>query len=96
MDGRNPFRTTLKPWLKPDRLLVFARESSFQGFLGGAGFRPSTVALLFSLVLRCGPLPVWAQTFFQAAELTFPEAANSGRPSKRYAPSRLTFSESIE
>ena len=24
-------------------MLVFAEESSFQGFLGGAGFRPSTV-----------------------------------------------------
>ena len=43
MDGRNPFRTTLKPRLKPERLLAFTGESSFQGFLGGAGFRPSRV-----------------------------------------------------
>ena len=28
--------TTLKPWLKPQRLLFFTGESSFQGFLGGA------------------------------------------------------------
>ena len=27
-------------------LLVFTGDSSFQGFLGGAGFRPSTVGLL--------------------------------------------------
>ena len=41
VDGRNPFRTTLKPWL------VFTRASSFQSFLDGAGFRPSTVLFLF-------------------------------------------------
>ena len=35
-------RTTLKPWLKP-LSLVFTGESFFSGFLGGAGFRPSTV-----------------------------------------------------
>ena len=34
-----------KPWLKPQRLLVFTGESFFQGVLGGAGFRPSTVWL---------------------------------------------------
>ena len=28
--------------------LVFTGESSFQGFLGGAGFRPSTVGLAFT------------------------------------------------
>ena len=33
VDGRNPFRATLKPGL-----LVCTEESSFQGFLGGAGF----------------------------------------------------------
>ena len=27
VDGRNPFRAALKPWLKPQRLLVFAGES---------------------------------------------------------------------
>ena len=43
MEKRNPIPTTLKPWLKPKRLLVFAGESPFQGFLGGAGFCPSTV-----------------------------------------------------
>ena len=40
---RNSFRTPLKPWLKPSRLLVFTEESSFQGVVGGAGFRPSAV-----------------------------------------------------
>ena len=34
VDGQSPFRTTLKPWLQPC-LLVFARKSSFHGFLGG-------------------------------------------------------------
>ena len=34
--------TTLKPW-ENHCLLVFTREASFQGVLGGAGFRPSTV-----------------------------------------------------
>ena len=47
VDGRNPFRTTLKPWLKPARLLAFIGESPIQGFLGGAnGFCSSTVGLL--------------------------------------------------
>ena len=32
-------------------VLVFTRESSFQGFLGGAGFRPSTVSPMGSLEL---------------------------------------------
>ena len=42
VDGRNPFRTGLRK--KGNRCsLVFTGESSFQGFLGGAGFCPSTV-----------------------------------------------------
>ena len=38
--GRNPapLGNHGKPWF-----VVFTRESSLQGFLGGAGFRPSTV-----------------------------------------------------
>ena len=44
VDGRNPIRirTTWKPWLKP-LCIDIDRGSSFLGFLGGAGFRPSTV-----------------------------------------------------
>ena len=41
-DGRNPFRTTLET-MRNHCALVCTGESSFQGFLGGAGFRPSTV-----------------------------------------------------
>ena len=51
VDGQNPFRTSLKPWLKPQRSLVFAGEASFKGFLGGAGFRASTVWVSFWLTL---------------------------------------------
>ena len=46
---KNPFRTTLNPWAK--YLLVFTGESSFQGFLGGAGFRPPTVVNLYVSVV---------------------------------------------
>ena len=40
MDGRNPFRTTFKPL---ETRTFVGIESSSQGFLGGAGFCPSTV-----------------------------------------------------
>ena len=34
MEKQNPFRTTLKPWLKPKHLLVFTGESNHSvGFL---------------------------------------------------------------
>ena len=39
--------TTLKPWDTVACWYLFG-ESSFQGFLGGAGFRPSTVSYLWS------------------------------------------------
>ena len=45
VDGRNPFRTSLKP-METIVCWYLRRESSFQGFLGGAGFRPSTVSWL--------------------------------------------------
>ena len=40
VDGRNPFRTTLKPWLKS--LFVAICSGIIQGFLDDAGYRPST------------------------------------------------------
>ena len=43
VDGRNPFQTTLKQTMGNGWLLVFSGEPSFQGILGGAGFRPSTL-----------------------------------------------------
>ena len=43
-DGGNPFRTT-QATMRRHWLLVFTGES-FQGFLGGAGFRPSTIVLV--------------------------------------------------
>ena len=52
VNGRNPFRTTLKT-MGSHCLLVFTGESSFQGFLGGAGFRPSTVFLVETLGSHC-------------------------------------------
>ena len=42
MDGRNHFRTALKPRLKP-RFVGNVRGIIIPGFLGGAGFRASTV-----------------------------------------------------
>ena len=30
VDGRNPFRTTWKPWLKPLFIDIYVGESSFQ------------------------------------------------------------------
>ena len=42
VDGRNPFRTTFET-MGNHCLLVLTEESAFRGFLGGAGFRPSTV-----------------------------------------------------
>ena len=42
MVAKSPSRTTFFS-MGNHCLLVFAGESSFQGFLGGAGFRPSTV-----------------------------------------------------
>ena len=41
VDGRNPFRTMLKP-LETIRLLVLTGESSFYDFLGGAKWISST------------------------------------------------------
>ena len=63
MGPPNPFRTTVqKPWLKP-LSVAFTRESSFQGFLGGATFRPSTLCIYiyiymldFHLDVRCSKL----------------------------------------
>ena len=37
--------------MKNQCLLAFTGESSFPGFLGGAGFRPSAVGVRFSVVL---------------------------------------------
>ena len=50
VDGRTPCRTTWKPW---DVIVYWylKGDSSFQGFLGGAGFRPSTVANPLTLFL---------------------------------------------
>ena len=42
-DGRNPFRTALKPWLKPLFVGICRGIIIPLDFLGGAGFRPSAV-----------------------------------------------------
>ena len=39
VDGRNPFRTTWKPW---ETMVGMYRESSFQGLEGGAGVPSSS------------------------------------------------------
>ena len=46
--------------------LAFTRKLSFQGFLGGAGFRPPTVWVRKRRVLRARPLNV-----FEAAPIDF-------------------------
>ena len=43
VDGRNPLRTTLGNYGKPLFVGIYRGIESFQGFLRGAGFRPSTV-----------------------------------------------------
>ena len=50
MDGRNPFRTTLKPW-EPSFVGMYRRIIIPLGFLGGARFRPSTVSPIIFIVL---------------------------------------------
>ena len=53
VDGRNP--APLGNHGKP-LLVGIYRESSFRGFLGGAGFRPSTVALsMLGVIASPGP-----------------------------------------
>ena len=42
-------------------LLVFTGESSFQGFLGGAGFRPSTVCDRIDRNLESWAFTEWKQ-----------------------------------
>ena len=49
----NPFRTTLKPWDTTVRWHI-PGESPFQGFLNGAGFRPSRVLWLLSCCISGG------------------------------------------
>ena len=43
---QNPFHTTLKPW-EPVFVGISRRKTTFQSFLGGAGFCPSTVWFTF-------------------------------------------------
>ena len=43
MVAKSRSRTTLKPWLNPFFVAIYRGIKSFQGFLNGAGFRPSTV-----------------------------------------------------
>ena len=55
-------------------LLVFTGQSSFRGFLGGAGFRPSTVASLFSpnFFKAVGPIPGFVADFCFLAKWNTP------------------------
>ena len=50
MEGQNP---APRETMGNRCLLVFAGESSFQGFLGGAGFFPSTVWAMMLVGARC-------------------------------------------
>ena len=58
MDGRNPFRTTLKPWTQ--LFVGIFRGISIPGFLnGGVGFPPSTVWLVLKMVTLCWLVFSW-------------------------------------
>ena len=53
VDGRNPFRTTLKPWLKP-LFVGFCKGIIIQGFLGGAKW----ISCIYSISACTLKLPV--------------------------------------
>ena len=46
LDGRNPFRTTLKPWLKPEHVLLVEGNRTIHGEREKVGPRMSLVWLL--------------------------------------------------